>query len=102
MAVLVGSFASVTSVRAQGSDPSTGRRLAEAECSGCHQIDPASTTPRPNSAAPSFIDISRMPSTNELAIKVFLRSSHPPMPDLILSRQEINSITAYILALSQK
>jgi mono/diheme cytochrome c family protein len=43
-----------------------------------------------------------MPSTNELAIKVFLRSSHPTMPNIILSPEEIDSVAAYIVGLAGK
>jgi hypothetical protein len=43
-----------------------------------------------------------MPSMSELAIKVFLRTSHPTMPNFILSPEEIDSVTAYILSLAQK
>lgn len=38
---------------------------------------------------------------SELAIKVFLRSSHPTMPNIILSPEEIDSVTAYIRSLSR-
>ena len=33
------------------------------------------------------------------AIRVFLTSSHPKMPNLILSPAEIANVTAYILSL---
>ena len=85
---------------AQSVDPSVGRHLAETVCSACHQSS-GSPPQSPKSAAPSFIDISRMPSTNELAIKVFLRSSHPTMPNIILSPEEINSLAAYIVSLAK-
>jgi mono/diheme cytochrome c family protein len=97
---LAGSVAIATAAGAQAVDPSIGRRLAETVCSECHQID-AGSPPGSNSAAPSFVDISRMPSMTELAIKVFLRSPHPRMPDIILSSEEIDSITAYIVGLAQ-
>ena len=42
-----------------------------------------------------------MPSMSELAIKVFLRSPHP-MPNIILSSKEIDSIAAYIHSLDKK
>jgi hypothetical protein len=42
--------------------------------------DQRTSPPGKNPAAPSFVDISRMPSMSELAIKVFLRTSHPTMP----------------------
>lgn len=48
------------------------------------------------------MDTSRMPSMSELAIKVLLRTSHPTMPNFILSPEEIDSLTAYILSLAQK
>jgi mono/diheme cytochrome c family protein len=85
----------------QSVDLSVGRHLAETVCSACHQIDAASPTGK-NPAAPSFVDISRMPSTSELAIKVFLRTPHPIMPNFILSPEEIDSVTAYILSLTRK
>jgi mono/diheme cytochrome c family protein len=92
----------VTASSAQSVDPSVGRHLAETVCSACHQISATSPNPSPNPAAPSFVDISRMPSTSELAIKVFLRTSHPTMPNFILSSEEIDSVTAYILSLARK
>ncbi|HEY8032371.1 MAG TPA: c-type cytochrome [Methylocella sp.] len=92
----------VTTAGAQSTDPTIGRHLAETICSTCHQIDASSPTPSPNSSAPSFVDVSRMPSTTELSIKVFLRSPHPSMPDIILSPDEIDSVAAYILSLARK
>ena len=99
-----GLFASLVlsnSALAQSVDPSVGRRLAETTCSACHQIDAASPQ-SPNSDAPSFAEISRMTSMTELAIKVFLRTSHPTMPNFILSPEEIDSVAAYIVSLAGK
>jgi mono/diheme cytochrome c family protein len=104
MAKATGVIASVAfshSALAQSVDPSVGRHLAETTCSVCHQIDAASPQSQ-NSDAPSFVDISRMASMTELAIKVFLRSSHPTMPNIILSPEEINSVSAYIVSLAPK
>ncbi len=99
MAGVIAAIAFSHSALAQSADPSIGRRLAETTCSACHQID-ASATPRdPNSGAPSFVAVSRI--ANELAIKVFLRTSHPTMPNLILSPEEIDSVAAYIVGLAR-
>ena len=87
---------------AQSVDPSVGRHLAETTCNACHQIGSAASPQSVKPVAPSFLDISRMPSTNELAIKVFLRSSHPTMPNIILSPEEIDSVAAYIVGLARK
>ena len=42
-----------------------------------------------------------MPSMSELAIKVFLRTPHPTMPNIILSPEEIDSVAAYIRSLNK-
>jgi mono/diheme cytochrome c family protein len=97
---LLATTAAVANVHAQTADPAVGRRLAEAVCSACHQVGPVSTPQPANSDAPSFLDISRMSSTNELAIKVFLRSSHPTMPNIMLDQEETDSIAAYIVGLA--
>jgi mono/diheme cytochrome c family protein len=99
---LLGSIGFLTSASAQSADPAVGRHLAETVCSACHQVSATSPNPGPISGAPSFVDISRMSSMSELAIKVFLRTSHPTMPNFILSPEEIDSVTAYILSLARK
>jgi mono/diheme cytochrome c family protein len=99
---LIGSAGFLMSASAQSLDPGVGRHLAETVCSACHQIDAYSQGPGPNPNAPNFVDISRMPSMSELAIKVFLQSPHPNMPDFILSSEEIDSVTAYIHSLNKK
>jgi mono/diheme cytochrome c family protein len=102
LAALVGSAGFVTAANAQTADPSIGRRLAEATCSACHQIDADSPNPEARTGAPSFVAISRMTSMTELAIKVFLQSSHPTMPNIILTPAEMDSIATYIKGLARK
>lgn len=96
------SIALLVPADAQSVDPSVGRHLAQTTCAACHQIGSAESPQTAKPVAPSFQDISRMPSTNELAIKVFLRSSHPTMPNIILSPEEIDSVAAYIVGLAKK
>jgi acetyl esterase/lipase len=98
----VGSVGFVVSARAQSPGPDVGRHLAETVCSACHKIEAYSQGPGPNPNAPNFVDISLMPSMSELAIKVFLRSPHPSMPNIIPSSEEIDSIAAYIKSLNKK
>jgi acetyl esterase/lipase len=80
---------------------SIGRHLAETVCSACHQISANAHGPGPNPDAPNFVDISRM-SMSKLDIKVFLRSSHPSLPTVILSSAEIDSIADYIERLNKE
>lgn len=80
--------------------PADGRTLAEAQCARCHDIGTGPEVARKE--GPAFIEIGRMPSTTELSLKVFLRSSHRNMPNLILSADEIDALAAYILELGGK
>ena len=57
---------------------------------------------RPCRRPPVFVDIGKMPSTTELSLKVFLRSSHKNMPNLILSADEVDALAAWILELGGK
>ena len=40
-----------------------------------------------------------MPSTTSVALKVFLKTPHATMPNIILSEAEIDALAAYILSL---
>jgi cytochrome c len=77
----------------QVGDPAAGRRLAEASCLQCHG------SPIAPQKAHAFTAIAAMPSTTAKSLGVFLRTSHPTMPNLILSASERDDVIAYILSL---
>lgn len=76
-----------------------GARLASQSCTPCHAVRGAVA---PGSAAPAFSDIARMGSTTSVSIKVFLKTSHAPMPNIMLTEREIDALTLYILSLGTK
>jgi mono/diheme cytochrome c family protein len=78
---------------------SVGHRLAEAWCKECHAIDAAAIGGK--DGAPDFARIANLPSTTELALKVFLRSSHARMPNLIIKPSDAEEIVQYILSLKR-
>jgi mono/diheme cytochrome c family protein len=78
-------------------DPLKGRQTATAICSPCHQTDGR----RPDGIAPTFLDVANMPSTTALSLKVFLRTSHDKMPNLIISDTDTDDLIAYILDLKK-
>jgi cytochrome c len=94
--------AAFVEAHAQSADPTEGARLSESQCAECHAVgaDPKGKSPEPR--APRFLDVAKMPSTTELSIKVFLRSSHRNMPNFILTPEEIDSVASYILGLKKK
>jgi cytochrome c len=79
----------------------TGRYLAETWCSTCHVVGPISQRGTSN-GTPTFTAIARMKSTTPLSLRAFLQTPHSRMPDLHLSRDEIDDLTAYILSLRRK
>jgi mono/diheme cytochrome c family protein len=87
---------------AASADPTTGARIAKAECASCHAVGSDAGAKSPDPKAPRFVDVAKMPSTTELSLKVFLRSSHKNMPNIILAREEIDSLASYILELGGK
>ncbi len=75
----------------------SGHKLAEAWCTTCHAIEADATGAR--HAGPDFIKVANLPSTTELALKVFLRTSHPSMPNIVLTAKQTDDLVNYILSL---
>lgn len=81
-------------------NPSLGRQVATTICASCHQVIWGDERGRPQNA-PSFPDIAKLPSTTALSLKVFLRSNHMEMPNLIISNSDTDDVIAYILSLKE-
>jgi cytochrome c len=79
--------------------PAAGHRLAEAWCRSCHNIE--AITAGTSSPAPDFAAVARMPSTTALSLKVFLQSSHPTMPNVMLTPDQTDDLVSYILSLKR-
>ena len=78
---------------------SPGHRLADAWCSQCHAID-AGTAGTANTA-PDFAAIANQPSTTALSLKVFLKTSHRSMPNLVIAPDQDDNLVDYILSLKR-
>jgi len=87
---------------AESAGSGSGMGLIEGVCASCHAVDADPHAKSPDPKAPRFLDVAKMPSTTELSLKVFLRSSHKNMPDFILGPDEIDKATAHILGLRKK
>ena len=70
-----------------------GHRLAEAWCKECHAIE--ATPTRHPTAAPDFADIAGHPSTTALSLKVFLRTNHPSMPNIVIAPDQADELVEY-------
>ena len=97
--LVVASLAVPASALAQpiAGNPTSGRQGATTIYSSCHQVIGGTRRDGPL----SFVDIANMPSTTALSLKVFLRSSHNKMPNLIISDPDTDDLIAYILSLKE-
>jgi mono/diheme cytochrome c family protein len=96
----LGALALILSAGIEAATPSaaadvlTGARLAGQWCASCHvvgDIPPASVQQGP----PSFRTIAQGGLTTD-QLRTFLSHPHAPMPDLALTRSEIDDLIAYI------
>ena len=78
---------------------SAGHRLAEAWCQNCHAI--GSTAAGTRGGAPDFVAIANRSSTTALSLKVFFKTSHQRMPNLIITPDQAEDLTNYILSLKR-
>ncbi len=79
-------------------DPEAGLKLALRDCAACHVVAGRQAGPVPV-GVPPFAAIAHMPSTTSLSLRAFLQTPHPPMPDLALTRSEMEDVISYILSL---
>ena len=76
-----------------------GHQLAKAWCKECHSIETATIgTANPG---PDFIKVANQPSTTALSLKVFMKTSHHRMPNLIITPAQADDLTNYILSLKR-
>jgi len=80
---------------------STGREVALRWCAECHLVEKGQAQ-APSDAVPTFFSIADHPSTTETGLRVFLSSPHGKMPNIMLTREQIDDIIAYILSLKAR
>jgi mono/diheme cytochrome c family protein len=86
---------------AMAADPAgnadAGRQLFTRSCTSCHAMN-ASPTAADGAPPLSYIakDIKQRPAW----IRGWLMDPHPPMPGIMLSRQQVNDLVAYLNSLT--
>jgi mono/diheme cytochrome c family protein len=98
-AVLTLIWLSAAGGTAMAADADAGRSLARTWCSSCHVVDPGGGG---SDAARAFEAIAKDPNFTEDGIRAWLADPHPPMPNLNLSRSEVDAIVAYLEQLSRR
>jgi mono/diheme cytochrome c family protein len=86
---------------AQEADVAAGKAYAEQICAACHAVQPGEM----DSAlfeAPPFQGVADTPGMTELALSVWLQTSHPTMPNIVLEQDDMRNVVAYIRSLKGK
>jgi mono/diheme cytochrome c family protein len=84
---------------AVAADPQAGQRLTQQWCTSCHVIGEGN---RGTDSAPSLPVIARVKGNDREWLRAWLTAPHAPMPNLSLTRQEIDDIVAYLNSLPQR
>jgi cytochrome c len=92
LAVGILALAAAPAASAAG-DAAAGQALAQRWCTGCHVIDRSGHGP---DIAPPFPAIAHRHHNDEHWLRAWLAEPHPPMPNLNLSRAEIDDLVAYL------
>src|SRR5215472_5896420 len=87
---------------AQDEDIAAGHAFAREACRACHMVEAKQQKPRRIVIGPAFPDIANTRGMTATALRVFLTTSHPKMPNLILTPDEIADVSAYTLSLRNR
>jgi mono/diheme cytochrome c family protein len=82
---------------AETGDVARGNAYAKQACAQCHAIVPDGSA-SPNARAPTFNRIADTPGMTATALTVFLRTPHPTMPNIVVGREDLADIIAFILS----
>ncbi|MHA1517853.1 MAG: c-type cytochrome [Alphaproteobacteria bacterium] len=83
---------------AQDADIAAGKSYAKEVCAACHAVLPGEEVSPLLNATP-FQEVADAPGMTELALSVWLQSSHPTMPNIILDQDDMRNVIAYIRSL---
>jgi mono/diheme cytochrome c family protein len=96
--------ASACAANAQDSagNSQAGRVFARAVCAPCHAFTAEQASQRMITVAPDFQSIANTSGMTVTALRTFLPTSHPKMPNLILSPEQSANVIAFVLSLREQ
>jgi cytochrome c2 len=99
--VLAASTLAANAQEASG-DSEAGRVYARDVCSPCHAVTAEQTTQRMIAIAPDFQTIANTAGMTATALRAFLQTPHPKMPNLILTPDQSADVIAFLLSLRDR
>jgi mono/diheme cytochrome c family protein len=96
--VVAGTLLAVSGAAAQDADIQAGAAYAAEICAACHAVG-AEDLNSPLPEATPFQTVADTPGMTEMALAVWLQSSHPTMPNIVLEQDDMRNVIAYIRSL---
>ena len=82
-------------------DVKKGQAFAQMVCAECHSVT-ARPALSPNSNAPAFSTDANTAGMTAMALRTWLQTSHPTMPNIMVRTDDRDNVIAYILSLNNK
>lgn len=79
-------------------DLEAGLAYARERCSMCHAVEPDRLV-SPDQSAPAFEEMADWPEMTVNYLSVWLVTSHPTMPNLVVEPDDAGNLAAYLLSL---
>lgn len=78
-----------------------GQAHARETCARCHAVEPGEEI-SPYPGAPAFEQLAETPGMTGMALNVWLHSAHEEMPHLMVDRDDVEDLSAYITSLKDR
>jgi len=79
-------------------DATKGHEYASEFCSECHAVGHSQPL-SPLRKAPRFVDVANTRGMTAITLTAWLQTSHPTMPNIIMTDAEMRNVIQYILSL---
>ena len=99
--ILTASACTANAQEASGNS-GAGRVYASEVCSPCHTVTAEQAAQRMIAIAPDFQTIANTPGMTATALRAFLQTPHPKMPNLILTPEQSADVIAFLLSLRDR
>src|SRR6516225_8927309 len=83
-------------------NPEAGRLYAREVCSPCHALTAEQASQRTIAIGPDFQTIANTSGITATALRAFLQTPHPKMPNLILTPEQSADVIAFVLSLRDR
>jgi cytochrome c2 len=102
LAGLIAAFAYTANAQEASGNSAAGRVYAREVCSPCHAVTAEQASQRTIAVAPDFQTIANAPGMTRTALRAFLQTPHPKMPNLILTPEHSADVIAFLLSLRDR